>query len=154
MVRQVRSPVAQDGRYWNILKLLSWWAGCKLLQPSKVQQTCEKCSGKGSCHKMQNVREVEWKNAWDRFQLEFSTSVGNQGKTFGDHYLMTLTCEVLIHDLSCTLVSLRIQKSNVCQVLEVFVEKGSPNGHKITIHGKAGFVLSSWRRGDLRTFLE
>lgn len=45
----------------------------------QVQQTCEKCSGKGSCHKMQNVREV----------------------------------------------------------LEVFVEKCSPNGHKITIHGKA-----------------
>lgn len=45
----------------------------------QVQQTCDKCSGKGHCHKMQNVREV----------------------------------------------------------LEVFVEKGSPNGHKITIHGKA-----------------
>jgi len=45
----------------------------------QVQQTCEKCGGKGYAPKMQSVREV----------------------------------------------------------LEVFVEKGSPNGHKITIHGKA-----------------
>ena len=88
------------------------------------------------------------------FNLNFPPRLAIKVKHLETTNLMTLTCEVLIHDLSCTLVSLRIQKSNVCQVLEVFVEKGSPNGHKITIHGKAGFVLSSWRRGDLRTFLE